>query len=155
MWEEERAIDWPLPLKEIMKSFLLDMFVSASWRKSKKIWSQLNCLDAWCIEQTIAHSTIRDLEVKLEQMLFERKEFRVFQTEHVYVNKMAATCTKLRKTMLVYSYPDVDECSLGSHNCNTSATCADMAGTFSCTCFSGFTGDGTSCTSKLKYFCDS
>ena len=41
---------------------------------------------------------------------------------------------------------DDDECSAGTNNCDTNATCANVAGSFICACNSGYSGDGTSCT---------
>ncbi|XP_068734374.1 uncharacterized protein [Montipora capricornis] len=41
---------------------------------------------------------------------------------------------------------DVDECLIGIHDCNENATCTNMAGNFNCTCKTGFTGDGRSCS---------
>ena len=41
---------------------------------------------------------------------------------------------------------DVDECTAGSHNCDTNAACTNIAGTFSCACNAGYTGSGTACT---------
>ena len=47
---------------------------------------------------------------------------------------------------------DVDECELDTDNCHANATCADVIGSFDCTCNSGFEGDGVICTSK-KFLC--
>ena len=43
---------------------------------------------------------------------------------------------------------DIDECADGSDNCSATASCADMTPGFTCTCDSGYTGDGEICTSK-------
>ena len=48
-------------------------------------------------------------------------------------------------------FPDVNECSEGIDNCHTNAVCTDTTGSFQCTCSSGFTGDGTTCTSILLH----
>ena len=42
---------------------------------------------------------------------------------------------------------DSDECAGegGGNNCDTNATCANIPGSFDCTCNSGFTGDGVTC----------
>ena len=39
-----------------------------------------------------------------------------------------------------------NECALHTHNCNTSATCTDTTGSFTCACNRGYTGNGVSCT---------
>jgi hypothetical protein len=48
--------------------------------------------------------------------------------------------------------PDIDECTAGTHNCHPNATCADVPGTFTCTCRAnlGFSGDGVTCTDSEK-----
>ena len=48
-------------------------------------------------------------------------------------------------------FPDVDECAVGEDNCHTTlASCTDIvggSGSFECTCITGYTGDGITCTS--------
>ena len=51
--------------------------------------------------------------------------------------------TKVHKSLsLVLS--DIDECSTGSV-CHENAECLDTPGSYECTCFSGYTGDGHTC----------
>jgi len=50
--------------------------------------------------------------------------------------------------MKYMSLADIDECELGTHNCHENSTCADVIGSFVCTCNDGFDGDGVDCTSK-------
>ena len=44
------------------------------------------------------------------------------------------------------SLVDIDECDLGTHNCDVNANCTDTDGSFNCTCNQGYTGDGVNCT---------
>jgi formylglycine-generating enzyme required for sulfatase activity len=43
---------------------------------------------------------------------------------------------------------DIDECAKGTSNCDVNATCANTAGSFTCTCKSGYSGNGTTCTAQ-------
>lgn len=41
---------------------------------------------------------------------------------------------------------EVDECNLGTDNCDENAVCTNSIGSFSCDCNEGFTGNGVTCT---------
>ena len=51
---------------------------------------------------------------------------------------------------------DINECQEKSHNCDTVATCVNNDGSYTCTCNSGYTGDGRSCNGMHRlYHCAS
>ena len=57
--------------------------------------------------------------------------------------------------MLSY-FLDIDECATELDGCSDDAACTDTDGSYECTCNSGFTGDGFTCTSKsipIPFFC--
>ena len=46
---------------------------------------------------------------------------------------------------------DVDECSdLTSNNCHAMANCTDTEGSFTCSCNTGYSGNGVSCNSEYE-----
>ena len=47
-------------------------------------------------------------------------------------------------------FVDIDECTSGMHNCHAQATCQNTQSSFTCTCKSGYTGNGKSCSGKFK-----
>ena len=47
-------------------------------------------------------------------------------------------------------YADINECENDDlNNCHENAQCINMEGSFTCSCSTGYTGDGINCTSKL------
>ena len=49
---------------------------------------------------------------------------------------------------------DIDECAAGTNMCHQEATCTNTDGNYSCTCNSGYTGDGLECNGKHLYICE-
>ena len=47
---------------------------------------------------------------------------------------------------LMVTFTDIDECKEGTHTCHSNAACTNTVGSFSCTCNTGHTGDGGTCT---------
>ena len=43
------------------------------------------------------------------------------------------------------NFSDIDECADGIDNCHHNAKCENNDGSFTCTCNSGYTGNGTYC----------
>ena len=48
---------------------------------------------------------------------------------------------------------DINECTTNVHNCDQWAACNNTIGSFNCTCFKGYEGNGTSCAGR-KYLQD-
>lgn len=47
------------------------------------------------------------------------------------------------------SFLDLNECILETDNCSVNAICTNTAGSFTCKCKSGFTGDGKTCNGTI------
>ena len=43
---------------------------------------------------------------------------------------------------------DMDECATNNGGCSAGASCINSAGSFTCTCLPGYSGDGFTCTGK-------
>ena len=46
--------------------------------------------------------------------------------------------------------PDLDECKTNTSSCDVNADCANTVGSYSCTCRTGYTGDGQTCSGKKQ-----
>jgi len=47
---------------------------------------------------------------------------------------------------------EVNECTLGTHNCNTNAICTNTIGSYLCTCKIGYFGNGFNCSGNISKF---
>lgn len=52
--------------------------------------------------------------------------------------------------MLLYK-TDLNECQTNTHACSNDAICQNLVGSYTCSCNSGFTGDGYTCIGKIMY----
>ena len=52
----------------------------------------------------------------------------------------------------IFLFLDFDECAAKFDNCDPNAYCNNTVGSFNCTCNSGYTGNGTTCTGKYDLF---
>ncbi|XP_065060290.1 adhesion G-protein coupled receptor G4-like [Rhopilema esculentum] len=46
---------------------------------------------------------------------------------------------------------DIDECTLGTHQCDQNAACSNNIGAYTCTCNPGFNGNGVVCSSPARF----
>ena len=49
------------------------------------------------------------------------------------------------------AYADIDECSEGLDECASNATCANTESSYTCSCDTGYHGDGFTCEGMLSY----
>ncbi|KAL4519468.1 hypothetical protein Ndes2526A_g01925 [Nannochloris sp. 'desiccata'] len=46
---------------------------------------------------------------------------------------------------------DINECARGTSECSPNASCINTAGSYLCSCYQGYTGDGKTCTHSTSY----
>ena len=49
-------------------------------------------------------------------------------------------------------YVDINECDDDPEICGMNANCTNTVGSYTCSCSSGYTGDGIMCTGKCNCF---
>ena len=65
-----------------------------------------------------------------------------------YLSRMSLVCLFYHCIFIL----DINECTSGQDRCHGYASCRDTIGSYTCSCRSGYTGNGYSCTSKNKSF---
>ena len=61
---------------------------------------------------------------------------------------------KLTNFMCVMTFcfiADIDECAVNNGNCTEFTDCRNFPGSYSCTCMTGFTGEGLNCSGTFVY----
>ena len=46
--------------------------------------------------------------------------------------------------------PDIDECKSENHDCHANANCLNTLGSYNCSCWPGYKGNGAICTDIMK-----
>ena len=82
--------------------------------------------------------------------VFENTEFYCIPfppLEHLLIY---ITCSKQYNKNPCLNWADIDECDDANpqHNCDENAECENNAGSFTCTCGTGYSGDGQTCIGK-------
>ena len=67
--------------------------------------------------------------------------------EYVWIDQQD-NATLLYLQCVVPTPTDIDECEAGIISCDTNAECTNTDGSYTCSCSSGFSGDGMSCVGE-------
>ena len=81
----------------------------------------------------------------------EIKEFIFVNDIDVLLNENFTRFSCLFGNLFMENLPDINECTSGEHNCHQNATCSNNNGSFSCSCNSGFSGNGTYCEGLFNW----
>ena len=54
--------------------------------------------------------------------------------------------------ILLLLITDINECDTGKFTCDKNAHCVNNDGSYGCQCNTGYTGDGTTCSSMAKIY---
>ena len=56
--------------------------------------------------------------------------------------------SSLAATLYLLISTDFDECQNGEHLCDLNASCINTEGNYTCSCLTGYTGNGFTCSSE-------
>ena len=51
---------------------------------------------------------------------------------------------------MLFMHTDINECAIGTDACDAHAVCTNTIGSFTCTCRSGYRGNGLACSGNLN-----
>ena len=78
-------------------------------------------------------------EGKEKRCYWNRMNVSIFHKKTYCVNEVNI------ERRFVSMWPDIDECSVGTHGCHHGATCMNTMGSFTCACAIGYVSNGISC----------
>ena len=55
----------------------------------------------------------------------------------------------IKLALNIFLQTDIDECEDGTDSCDENADCTNTDGGYTCSCLSGYSGDGMSCIGKI------
>ena len=82
----------------------------------------------------------------LQQAYISTKILKLILSERLFIILMQFCRLKCDDT-------DVNECTTNNGGCSAVAICTNTVGSFTCTCHSGYTGDGFTCTGRSTWAC--
>lgn len=68
-----------------------------------------------------------------------------------WYNTFTWPCVRLLQEVSV-CIVDINECTVGTHNCHADSNCSNTKGSFYCTCLTGYSGDGVGCVGMCGNF---
>ena len=79
--------------------------------------------------------------------------FQIYDTGNDYNDMISFKRNNQKKLLEIVLRTDKNECKEeATHNCDTNAKCENTDGGFTCSCNSGYTGNGTVCEGKDLLF---
>ena len=104
-----------------------------------------------CLIIAIFHPNMMSYLALSEHYIFGQKNFLIQSLRgilNVYYSDLKRVMWCLEWWLiLTFSLTDVNECD-GDNNCDSNANCTNTIGSYNCSCNSGFTGNGFTCTGK-------
>ena len=98
-----------------------------------------------CNFQTNFNPTYGWKQRKLVQLWAKMESWRCFRFL-VSIDGITKIATRFTQLSVSVCIADIDECAVNNGNCGEFADCTNAHGSFHCTCITGFTGNGFTCT---------
>ena len=92
--------------------------------------------------QVVILASVTQASTVMESTAKVRKEYLKF------IIAMNVKTYQVFNPKLSFLHLDINECSSLIDNCDSNAACTNIPGSFTCTCNSGFKGNGITCTGK-------
>lgn len=105
---------------------------------------EMGCLSVWALILTSELVELSSWRALLSAHSFSQGI--PLSGDNHFFNNFLWFCTTF---WLHFQSPDVDECSMDTHDCHDNATCFNRDGSHVCECDEGFSGNGANCTGMI------